>query len=89
MFTRMILATIRFYQRGVSPFSGPSCRFTPTCSEFAAQAIDRHGAMRGGWLASKRVLRCRPFGGWGDDPVPEVGLHRGMPRGEAGRGAGR
>ena len=81
MFTRMILVAIRFYQRGISPFSGPSCRFTPTCSEFAAQAIERHGAMRGGWLAGKRVLRCRPFGGWGHDPVPGVDLRRGEPGG--------
>ena len=74
MFRRGLIQTIRFYQRAVSPLTGPSCRFTPTCSEFAAVAIDRHGALSGGWLAFKRILRCHPFGGQGYDPVPEVGL---------------
>ncbi len=74
MFRRGLIRAIRFYQRAVSPLTGPSCRFTPTCSEFAAGAIDRHGALTGGWLAFKRILRCRPFGGQGYDPVPEVGV---------------
>ena len=74
MFGRGLILAIRFYQRAVSPLTGPSCRFTPTCSEFAAVAIDRHGALSGGWLAFKRILRCHPFGGQGYDPVPEVGL---------------
>ena len=74
MFGRGLIQTIRFYQRAVSPLMGPSCRFTPTCSEFAAVAIDRHGALSGGWLAFKRILRCHPFGGQGYDPVPEVRL---------------
>ena len=73
MFRRGLIRAIHFYQRAVSPLTGPSCRFTPTCSEFAVGAIDRHGAMSGGWLAVKRILRCRPFGGQGYDPVPEVG----------------
>ncbi len=72
MFGRGLILAIRFYQRAVSPLTGPSCRFTPTCSEFAAVAIDRHGALSGGWLAFKRILRCNPFGGQGYDPVPEV-----------------
>ncbi len=72
MFGRGLILAIRFYQRAVSPLTGPSCRFTPTCSEFAAVAIDRHGALSGGWLAFKRILRCHPFGGQGYDPVPEV-----------------
>ena len=76
MFRRLILAAIRFYQQGISPFGVPSCRFTPTCSEFAVQAIERHGAATGGWLAVKRILRCRPFGGWGHNPVPEIGSQR-------------
>ncbi len=74
MFRRGMIQAIRFYQRAVSPLTGPSCRFTPTCSEFAAGAIDRYGALSGGWLAFKRILRCRPFGGQGYDPVPEVGV---------------
>lgn len=72
MLGRVMLGVIRFYQRGVSPFFPPSCRFTPTCSEYAAQAVGRHGSVRGGWMAVRRILRCRPFGGWGPDPVAGV-----------------
>ena len=72
MFRRVMVRAIRFYQRAVSPLTGPSCRFMPTCSEYAAGAIDRHGALTGGWLAFRRLLRCRPFGGLGYDPVPEL-----------------
>ena len=67
-----MIRAIRFYQRVLSPLTGPSCRFTPTCSEFAVVAIDRHGVLAGGWLAFKRILRCHPFGGQGYDPVPEA-----------------
>ena len=67
-----MIRAIRFYQRAVSPLLGASCRFTPTCSEFAVDAISRYGALSGGWLAFKRILRCRPFGGQGYDPVPEI-----------------
>ncbi len=74
MFRRGLIRAIRFYQSAVSPLTGPSCRFTPTCSEFAVGAIERYGALSGGWLAFKRILRCRPFGGQGYDPVPEVGV---------------
>ena len=72
MFRRGMIRGIRFYQRAISPLTGPSCRFTPTCSEFAVGAIDRCGALSGGWLAFKRILRCHPFGGQGYDPVPAV-----------------
>ena len=72
MFRRGMSRAIRFYQRAVSPLVGPSCRFTPTCSEFALGTIDRYGALSGGWLAFKRILRCHPFGGQGYDPVPEA-----------------
>ena len=72
MFKRGMIGAIRFYQVAISPLTRPSCRFTPTCSEFAAGAIDRYGALSGGWLAFKRILRCHPFGGQGYDPVPEV-----------------
>ena len=71
MLGRMILRVIRFYQRGISPYTRSSCRFSPTCSEYAAVAVERYGASGGSWLALKRILRCRPFGGWGHDPVPE------------------
>ncbi len=72
MFKHVMIGAIRFYQRVLSPLMGPSCRFSPTCSEFAVGAIDRYGALSGGWLAFKRILRCHPFGGQGYDPVPEV-----------------
>ena len=72
MFRSGVIRAIRFYQRAISPLMGPSCRFTPTCSEFAVGAIDQHGALSGGWLAFKRILRCHPFGGQGYDPVPEA-----------------
>lgn len=61
---------IRFYQKGISPFTRPSCRFVPTCSAYAHEAIDRYGLARGGWLFLKRFARCHPFGGKGYDPVP-------------------
>ncbi len=84
MLARVMLGAIRFYQRGISPFSPPSCRFTPTCSEYAARAVVRHGPVRGGWLAFRRILRCRPFGGWGPDPVPGVELADGHRRRSSG-----
>lgn len=67
----VLLAIIRFYQLGISPFLGPSkCRYTPTCSEYAHQAIIKYGAAKGTFLALKRLLRCTPWGGHGFDPVP-------------------
>ena len=68
-----LLALIRFYRRHISPHTPPSCRFIPTCSEYAMTAIERYGAARGGWLALKRLGRCHPFHrGEHDfyDPVP-------------------
>ena len=67
---RAALAVIRFYRRGISPMLPPSCRYTPTCSAYAEEAIRRHGFGRGGWLALRRLARCHPFGGHGHDPVP-------------------
>jgi len=61
---------IRAYQRFISPALPPSCRFYPTCSEYAWQAIDRYGALKGSWLAVKRVVRCNPLNPGGYDPVP-------------------
>ena len=83
MFRRGLIRAIRFYQRAVSPLPAPSCRFTPTCSAFAVGAIDRYGALSGGWLAFKRILRCHPFGGQGYDPVPEVTVNEVMVGDEA------
>ena len=66
-----IVAAIRVYQREISARRRPVCRFTPSCSEYAAQAVERHGAWRGSLLAARRLLRCRPAGRRGLDPVPE------------------
>ena len=61
---------IRGYQWLVSPWLGPCCRYQPSCSGYALEALDRHGAMRGSWLALRRLSRCHPMGGSGYDPVP-------------------
>jgi uncharacterized protein len=68
---RRLLATlIRGYQRFVSPALPPSCRFHPSCSQYALEAVTRHGALKGGWLAARRLARCHPFHPGGFDPVP-------------------
>jgi hypothetical protein len=72
MGARLMLALIGFYRRGVSPLLPPACRFTPTCSAYAEEAVRKHGAVRGGWLAGRRLLRCHPWGGSGYDPVPDA-----------------
>lgn len=65
----VILQLLRAYKWAVSPMFLPACRYVPTCSEFAMEAVERYGAVRGGWMAMARVLRCHPFGGSGHDPV--------------------
>lgn len=67
---RLLLVPIRLYQRFISPALPPACRFTPTCSQYAVEAIARHGALRGGWLAARRLGRCHPWHPGGPDPVP-------------------
>lgn len=67
---KFILAMIRFYQRAISPYTRPCCRFTPTCSQYAVEAVTKYGALKGSFLAIKRVLRCNPFFKGGYDPVP-------------------
>jgi putative membrane protein insertion efficiency factor len=62
---------LRAYQLVVSPLIGANCRFMPTCSQYGIEALQTHGVLRGGWLTLRRVLRCRPGGGSGYDPVPE------------------
>lgn len=69
----MLKVAVRAYQLLVSPLLLPSCRFLPTCSEYAAEAIERHGAFRGIALAIRRLARCHPWGGSGYDPVPNPG----------------
>ncbi len=70
LLSSVMLALIAFYRNCISPLTPPACRYTPTCSQYAAEAIRRYGPFRGGWLALKRILRCHPFGGSGYDPVP-------------------
>jgi putative membrane protein insertion efficiency factor len=69
---RALLGVIGFYRRGVSPLLGPRCRFTPTCSEYAQEAVQVHGAARGGWLAVVRIAKCAPWHRGGIDLVPGV-----------------
>ncbi|MBL8435515.1 membrane protein insertion efficiency factor YidD [Aquabacterium sp.] len=65
-----VLALLRVYRYAISPMLGRNCRFVPSCSEYAVEAVERHGALKGGWLAARRVCRCHPFSGGGYDPVP-------------------
>ena len=66
---------IRAYQLLLSPVLPASCRFEPSCSAYGMEAIRRHGAIKGGWLTARRLMRCHPWGGWGYDPVPEGDEH--------------
>ncbi|MEK7439856.1 MAG: membrane protein insertion efficiency factor YidD [Chloroflexota bacterium] len=67
---RLVLGLIRFYKRFISPLLPPSCIYYPTCSEYAYQAIEKYGILRGSWMGFLRVLRCNPFARGGHDPVP-------------------
>ncbi len=69
---RVLVLVLRFYKRFVSPFLPPACRFTPTCSEYAMEAVSVHGPFRGSWMAGLRLLRCNPFCPGGHDPVPPL-----------------
>lgn len=70
--TAMLRALVRGYQLLVSPILGHNCRYLPSCSSYAMEALERFGAARGSWLAAKRVCRCHPWGGHGLDPVPQL-----------------
>jgi len=69
-FSLIFIVPIKIYQILISPLLGPSCRFTPTCSQYTIEAIQKHGPLKGGWLGFRRILRCHPWGGCGHDPVP-------------------
>ncbi|HVJ40290.1 MAG TPA: membrane protein insertion efficiency factor YidD [Dongiaceae bacterium] len=69
---RIAILPIRLYQLAISPLLPPSCRYHPTCSAYAVEAVERHGLMRGTWLTLLRLARCHPWGGSGYDPVPDV-----------------
>jgi putative membrane protein insertion efficiency factor len=62
---------IKFYQLFISPFTPATCRYQPTCSHYAKEALEKHGLLKGGWLAIRRIFSCHPWGGSGFDPVPE------------------
>lgn len=66
----IVLLPVYFYRFLISPLKPPTCRFTPTCSQYAIDAVSKHGPIKGLWLAVKRLLRCHPWGGHGYDPVP-------------------
>lgn len=66
-----LIGLIRFYQRFISPVTPAACRYTPTCSHYTLEAIQKHGAFTGSWLGLKRIARCHPWGGSGYDPVPD------------------
>lgn len=94
--TRALVALVRLYRAAVSPLLPPACRYTPTCSRYAEEAIGRFGPARGAWLALRRLLRCHPWGGRGWDPVPAAGEEKNAetlppaaagPRREVGEGA--
>ncbi|MGD9675600.1 MAG: membrane protein insertion efficiency factor YidD [Candidatus Bipolaricaulia bacterium] len=74
MLRKALVVPIRVYQRVISPLLPPRCRFYPTCSQYAVEAIETHGALRGSWLALRRLLRCHPFHPGGVDPVPPCTL---------------
>ncbi len=66
----LVLLLIKIYKVTLSPFLGPACRYTPSCSEYAAQAVGKYGVFKGCWMAAKRIGSCHPWGGHGYDPVP-------------------
>jgi uncharacterized protein len=74
--TGILLGLIRLYQRLISPLLGPSCRFQPTCSNYATECLSTHGPLRGTWLAVRRIARCHPFHPGGYDPPPQAGTAR-------------
>lgn len=69
---QLLLLPIHSYRYLISPLLGTNCRYAPSCSEYAVTALERHGVVKGGWLAVRRIARCHPFGGHGHDPVPPV-----------------
>jgi len=68
--SKFLISLIKGYQKIISPWLMPSCRYTPTCSQYGVEAITKHGFFKGGWLVLKRILSCHPWGGHGYDPVP-------------------
>ena len=75
MISRLLIKLIKVYQKFLSPLLGQNCRFYPTCSQYAVEALSVHGLFRGGYLSLKRILKCNPWGGCGIDNVPGRGKH--------------
>ena len=67
---RLLIAMVKFYRKNISPLRPPCCRYIPTCSQYALEALEKYGALKGSWLALRRFLRCHPFHTGGYDPVP-------------------
>lgn len=67
--SKVFILLVKFYQRAISPYLPPSCRYTPTCSEYTIQALQKYGIIKGGWKALKRIVSCNPWGGHGHDPL--------------------
>ena len=70
LLAELLILPIQFYRKFISPLTPPSCRYPPTCSEYAVEALRKYGPFKGGWLALRRLLSCHPWGGHGYDPVP-------------------
>jgi len=68
--SKIFILLIRFYQLSISPILGQNCRYSPTCSQYSIEAINKYGALKGGWIALKRIFSCHPWGGNGYDPIP-------------------
>ncbi|MBD5267624.1 MAG: membrane protein insertion efficiency factor YidD [Bacteroides sp.] len=68
--SKLLILLVKFYQGAISPHFPPACRYSPSCSQYAVEALTKHGALKGSWLALKRIMRCHPWGGSGYDPVP-------------------
>lgn len=68
---KIVIGMIKIYQKVISPLTPPSCRFYPTCSHYGIEAVEKHGALKGSWLAVRRISKCHPFHEGGFDPVPE------------------
>lgn len=79
LFSRTLVLVLRlpilFWQWVIAPVLGPNCRYTPSCSQYAAEALAAHGPWRGSWLATRRIISCNPWGGTGYDPVPRACIH--------------